>query len=118
MHDHDILDEVSYQAALAEADQGTSTRADDRCSRDLGDKLATRVAELRRGLLPPVAPIERAKPIRRKWLALHRDELIATLTDITQAMSGAVQYAHRDLHGLSDNDLRQLLDLIDTSARD
>jgi hypothetical protein len=119
MNNHDdILDEVSYQAALAEADHGNSTRADDRWSRELGEKLAARVAELRRNLLPAVAPIERAKPIRTKWLALRRDELLAKLDELTRAMSGAVQYAHRDLQGLSDNDLRQLLDLIDTSPRD
>jgi len=117
-HSEDILDELSYQAALAEADHGKSTRDDARWSRDLGDKLASRVAELRRNLLPAAAPIQKAKPIRAKWLALTRAEVIAKLTELTQAMSGAVQYAHRDLQGLSDNDLRQLLDLLDTSPRD
>ena len=116
-HD-DLLDELSYQAALAEADHGQSTRADERWSSEIGVQLQARLAELRRNLLPPPAPIEKAKPVRAKWLALQRDELIAQLTAITQAMSGAVQYAHRDLQGLSDNDLRQLLDLLDTSPRD
>jgi hypothetical protein len=114
----DILDELSYQAALAEADHGTSTPADDRWSRELGDKLQARLAELRRNLLPAAAPIQRVKPIRAKWLALKRDELIAAIAEITQRMSGAVQYAHRDLQGLSEADLRQLLDLLDTSPRD
>ena len=114
----DILDDISYQAALAEAEDGKTTREDERWSRELGDKLQARVAELRRNLLPAAAPIQKAKPIRAKWLALARDEMIAKLTEITQAMSGAVQYAHRDLQGLSDNDLRQLLDLLDTSPRE
>ena len=114
----DLLDELSYQAALAEADHGKSTRADDRAARELGDKLQARLAQLRRNLLPASAPIQKAKPIRAKWLTLQRDAMIAKLTEITQAMSGAVQYAHRDLQGLSDNDLRQLLDLLDTSPRD
>jgi hypothetical protein len=114
----EILDEVSYQAALAEADHGKPGPDDARWSRELGDKLQARLAELRRNLLPAPAPIQKAKPIRAKWLALARDEMIAKLTEITQAMSGAVQYAHRDLQGLSDNDLRQLLDLLDTSPRD
>jgi len=116
-HSEDILDELSYQAALAEADHGRSTSADDRWSRELGDKLQARLAELRRNLLPAAAPIQKAKPIRGKWLVLTRDQLIAKLTELTQSMSGAVQYAHRDLQGLSDNDLRQLLDLLDTSPR-
>ena len=117
-HSEDILDELSYQAALAEADHGTSTRADDRWSRALGEKLGARLAELRRNLLPAAPPMQRAKPIRTKWLELTRDQLVAKLTELTHAMGGAVQYAHRDLHGLSDNDLRQLLDLIDTSPRE
>jgi hypothetical protein len=116
--DEDILDDISYQAALAEAEAGKSTKDDERWSREVGDKLAARVAELRRNLLPAAAPIQKAKPIRAKWLGLDRATMIAKLTEITQAMSGAVQYAHRDLQGLSDNDLRQLLDLLDTSPRE
>lgn len=114
----DILDELSWQAALAEADQGKPAPGDERTARDLGDKLAARLAELRRALLPAAPPVQKARPIRAKWLGLARDQMIAKLTEITQAMSGAVQYAHRDLQGLSDNDLRQLLDLLDTSPRD
>src|SRR5690606_14808199 len=48
----DILDDISYQAALAEADHGKSTPTDDRWARELGAKLDARVAELRRNLLP------------------------------------------------------------------
>jgi hypothetical protein len=118
MTNEDILDELSYQAALAEADHGKQSRADAAWSRELGDKLSARLAQLRRNLLPAAAPIQRAKPIRTKWLALTRDQLLARLTELTQALSGNVQYAHRDLQGLSDNDLRQLLDLLDTSPRD
>lgn len=114
----EILDELSYQAALTEAEHGKCTPDDDRWERELDAKLQARVAELRRNLLPASAPIQKAKPIRKKWLALRRDEMIAKLTEITRAMSGSVQYAHRDLQGLSDNDLRQLLDLLDTSPRD
>ncbi len=111
-----ILDELSYQAALAEADHGTSTRADDTWSRALNDKLQARLAQLRRNLLPAAAPIQRAKPIRAKWLGLARDQLLAALAEMSAG--GTVQYAHRDLQGLSDNDLRQLLDLLDTSPRE
>lgn len=114
----DILDDLSYQAALAEADRGKPTPADERWARELGKRLDARVAELRRNLLPASAPIQQPKPIRAKWLALDRAAMIAKLTEITQGMSGAVQYAHRDLQGLSDHDLRQLLDLLDTSPRD
>lgn len=116
LDDEEILDEVSYQAALAEADHGKSTREDDRWSRELGDKLQVRLAQLRRNLLPAAAPIQKAKPIRAKWLGLARDQLLAALAEMST--TGSVQYAHRDLQGLSDNDLRQLLDLLDTSPRE
>ena len=115
LDNEEILDELSYQAALAEADHGTSTRADDRWSRELGDQLQARLAQLRRNLLPASAPIQKAKPIRAKWLELARDQLLEALGALSVS---DVQYAHRDLQGLSDNDLRQLLDLLDTSPRD
>jgi hypothetical protein len=115
LDNEEILDELSYQAALAEADHGTSTRADDRWSRELGDQLQVRLAQLRRNLLPASAPIQKAKPIRAKWLELARDQLLEALGALSVS---DVQYAHRDLQGLSDNDLRQLLDLLDTSPRD
>ena len=114
----DVLDEISYQAALAEAEHGSSTREDERWSRQLGEQLDARIAELRRNLLPAAAPIEKAKPIRKSVLLLGRDALVAKITDLTQRMGGAVQYAHRDLRGLSDDDLRRLLDMMDPTPRE
>ena len=114
----DVLDEISYQAALAEAEHGKSTREDEQWSRQLGEELDARIAELRRNLLPAAAPIEKAKPIRKSLLLLGRDALVAKITELTQRMGGAVQYAHRDLRGLSDDDLRRLLDMMDPTPRD
>ncbi|MEJ7597428.1 MAG: hypothetical protein WKG01_05920 [Kofleriaceae bacterium] len=113
-----MLDEISYQAALAEAERGKSTREDDSWSRQLGEMLDVRVAELRRNLLPAPAPIEKARPIRKSLLVLGRDALVERITELTQRMGGAVQYAHRDLRGLSDDDLRRLLDMIDPAPRE
>lgn len=115
--DDDILEEVAYQAALADEEQGASTAADDRWSRAVGQQLEARLAQLRRNLLPASAPIKKAKPIRAKWLALKRDQLLAALAELSAAKTVAVQFAYRDLHGLSDDDLRRLLDLLDTSPR-
>ena len=114
----DILEEVAYQAALAEEEEGGSTPADDRWSRALGQTLEARLAQLRRNLLPTAAPIKKAKPIRQKWLALKRDQLLAAIAELSAAKTVAVQFAYRDLNGLSDDDLRRLLDLLDTSPRD
>ena len=111
----DAIDALSYQIALAEAKDGKSTPEDDRWSRDLGEQLKTRLAEMRRNLMP-AATVEKAKPISPDLLELARCVLIAKITAITQAMGGALQYAHRDLSGLSDDDLRRLLDLIRSSV--
>jgi hypothetical protein len=110
----ETVDAISYQLALADAKHGKSKPEDERWSRVLGEQLKVRLAEMRRNLLP-AATVEAAKPISPSLLALGRDALIAKITDITHAMGGALQYAHRDLSGLSDDDLRRLLDLIDSS---
>lgn len=116
--DDDILEEIAYQTALAEEEEGKSTAEDERWSRALGQALEARLAQLRRNLLPATAPIKKAKPIRKKWLALKRDELLAAIAELSAAKTVAVQFAYRDLNGLSDDDLRRLLDLVDTSPRD
>ena len=114
----DILDEISHQAALAEAEHGKSTADDRRWSRELGVSIEARLAELRRNLTPAEAPTERAKPIRPSLLAMARDALIDAISRITQARGRAVQYAHRDLRGLSDDDLRRLLDTLEPTSTD
>lgn len=116
--DDDLLEEVAYQVALAEEEHGDSTAEDDCWSRALGQQLEARLAQLRRNLLPATAPIKKAQPIRPKWLALKRDQLLAMIAEIRAAKGGAVQFAYRDLNGLSDDDLRRLLDLLDTTPRE
>src|SRR4051794_24922897 len=110
----EVLDAISYQLALSEAQHGKSTSDDERWSRQLGEELKARLAEMRRNLLP-AATVETAKPIPAALRELARDVLIAKITAFTQAMGGALQYAHRDLSGLSDDDLRRLLHLIQSS---
>jgi len=114
----DILDEITHQAALYEAQHGKSTPEDRKWARAVGAQLEARVAELRRNLTPADAPIEKAPPIPTSLFALTRDALIARITEVTQAMGGTVQYAHRNLKGLSDDDLRRLLATIDPTLRD
>lgn len=112
----DVLDEVSHQAALAEAEQGKSSADDRKWSRAVGATVEARLAELRRNLTPTEAPTERAKPIRPSLLAMGRDALIAAINLITQAGGDSVQYAHRDLRGLTDDDLRRLLDTLEPDS--
>jgi hypothetical protein len=114
----DVVEEIWHQAALYEAQHGKSTAEDRKWAREVGQMLEARVAELRRNLTPADAPIEKAPPIPKSVYALVRDDLIARITAITSAMGGAVQYAHRNLKGLSDDDLRRLLVTLDPTLRD
>ena len=114
----EILDEVSHHAALAAVARRKSTPRDHQWSRELGANVDARLAELRRNLTPADPPTETAKPIRASTLAMTRDAVIEAITKLTQSMGGAVQFAHRNLTRLSDDDLRRLYDLIDPTARD
>ena len=114
----EILDEIYHQAALADAEHGTSSAEDRRWARELGVKIDARVAELRRNLTPMDAPTEKAKPLRPSTIAMTRDALLEAIATLTRSMGGQIQYAHRNLKGLSDDDLRRLFDTIDPSARD
>ena len=116
--DDDLLEEIAYQVALSDEENERSTSEDARWSRALGQQLEARLAQLRRNLLPAAVPVKKALPIRAKWLGLARDQLLALVAEIRAAKPDAVQFAYRDLNGLSDDDLRRLLDLLDTSPRD
>jgi hypothetical protein len=113
----EVLDAINHQVALDEAENGTATEADRKWSRELGIQIESRLAELRRNLTPADPPKERAKPIRPSTLAMMRDALVEAIGRLTQAMGGTVQYAHRNLTKLSDDDLRRLYDTIDPTNR-
>ena len=114
----EVLDEISHHAAQAAVARRTTTARDEQWSHELGVELDARIAELRRNLTPADEPLEAAKPIRPSTLAMVRDVVIDAITQLTQSMGGAVQFAHRNLTRLSDDDLRRLYDLIDPTNRD
>src|SRR5580700_821572 len=91
----EVLDTICHHVAVAAAENAQPTQEDLRWSRELGLQLEARLAELRRRLTPADEPVEKAKPIRPSTLAMARDELLAGIARITQAMGGAVRYAHR-----------------------
>ena len=116
----DVVDAILHDAALVEAEQGKTTPAQKQIAKQVAAAAAARVAELRRALVPAADPPAKAKPIRASLLALGRDALIAKLDAIAKALAasgdGRVQYAHRNLDGLSDDDLRRLIDLLDPDS--
>jgi hypothetical protein len=113
----DVLDTIAHQVALEDAENGKPTAEDRKWSKELGVKVEARLAELRRNLTPADPPKERARPLRASTLAMARDALMGAIERITSSMGGQVQYAHRNLTKLSDDDLRRIYDTIDPSNR-
>jgi hypothetical protein len=112
-----LLDWLYHEAALVEADEGMSSPADRRWARAMVGSIHERLAAMRRNLVPAAAPVVAARPVRAGLLAMGREALLAKLAAITAAMGDAVQYAHRDLAGLSDDDLRRVIDAVDPDGR-
>jgi hypothetical protein len=105
----EILDAI-YQEAALDAMDGKASVDDRRWADGVSKRVQSRLAELRRNLVPAAAPLVRAKPVRASLIAMGRDALLAKL----EALTGpSVRYAHRNLDGLSDDDLRRLVDTLD-----
>lgn len=109
----EILDAIYHDVAMVEAEDGDATSEDRKWAGEVRTRVQARLAELRRNLLPAEAPARPAKPVRAKYLAMARDALLAAIDDITNRMGGTIQVAHRNLSGLSDDDLRRLLETLD-----
>ena len=104
------LDAVIDQVAEEEAENGKPTEEDIRWSHDLRLKMKSSIAALRRQLTPVQPIVRRAKPIGSEIRALDRAGLLARLEALRQRED--VRYAHQDLTGLSDDDLRQMLAIL------
>jgi hypothetical protein len=103
-----ILEHVAdADADIAEADLAPSSEADRQWALEQHAKMQFRIAAMRRLHTPSHPAIERAPPASASIRALSRAELLAQLEQLSQG--GAVQFAHRSLTGLTDDDLRQLL---------
>lgn len=114
----EILDAIYNDAALSEAESGGASPEDKKWAQGVRSDVQARLAEMRRSLTPAAAPAKKAKPIRPSLLALGRDALVERLSQLTQKMGGAVQFAHRNFAGLSDDDLRRLIDTLEPTAED
>jgi hypothetical protein len=92
--------------AMSEVDT-ESTEDDRRWAREQHAQMQARIAAMRRQHTPRHPAIERAPQPGPEILAMTRAELLARLNSLSQG--GAVQYAHRNLTALTDEDLRQML---------
>lgn len=110
----DALDALYEDLALYASEHGTATPKDKEWAARMRVRTMERVAEMRRNLVPDVEPIK-ARPIRPSLLAMTRDALLARFDEISKRMGGAVQVAHRHLKDLSDDDLRRVIETLETA---
>jgi len=113
----DTLEFLLHEVAFVEAEHGVSSREELRQEREIHASVHERIAERRRKLFDTVAVPEPTSlgPIPSRLMAWTRDVLLARIARLAETEPGAVQYAHKDLSGLSDNDLRRLVQLLDDS---
>lgn len=110
----DALDALYEDMAMYASEHGTATPKDKEWAERMRARTLDRIAAMRRNLVPDVAPIK-APPIRASLLAMTRDALLARFDEISRRMGGAVQVAHRHLKDLSDDDLRRVLETLETA---
>jgi hypothetical protein len=111
-----VLRTILEHVAEEETEDGPSTEAEERWAQKLHQTMTARIAVMRRQLTPFGAPIKAPSPIRSDLHALPRLEMLARIAALVEA--GAVQYAHQDLTGLSDEDLRWLLAELSPTTED
>jgi hypothetical protein len=99
-----LLDDIAEQAVEDLAPTADSIR----WSRALGDQVRRELARMeRRGVRARTDVIRPSVAIPAEIQALDRDSMLARLECLRQG--ARVQYAHRDLSGLSDDELRRML---------
>lgn len=99
----DLLDDVAEQAVEDLAPTADSIR----WSRALGDQVRRELARMERRGVRARDVVRPSVAIPAEIQALDRDSMLARLECLRQ--SAKVQYAHRDLSGLSDDELRRML---------
>lgn len=108
----DVLDTIYDETGQVELERGKHSREQMRWAKGVVATLRERIAEKRRALVPDQVSRTKAKPISDAARALDRDGLIAKLTEFARRGPN-VQFAFRNLKGLSDDDLRRILDLLE-----
>jgi hypothetical protein len=111
-----VLDRILDHVAEEDAENGSSSEADERWAQALHRKMTARIAVMRRQLTPFGATIKVPTPIRSELRALRREELLVQIAALVD--SGAARYAHQDLTRLTDEDLRQLLAELSPAPKD
>jgi hypothetical protein len=106
----EVLEAVFHDAAMHAVEEGESTPEQKAWAAQLHAKVAAQLDQMEQNLALPAMP-RPALPIRPRYLAMVRDELLASVSGLISA--GRLQVAYRNLSALSDDDLRRLLQSVD-----
>ncbi|MEO7732907.1 MAG: hypothetical protein ABIY55_18225 [Kofleriaceae bacterium] len=105
-----VWDDILDLVAEDDAETGEPSEEDQQWSQRMELGVKSRLAELRRRLTPTAVPVKRGVKIPSEIQALARPALVAKLELLRKGAN--VRYAHQDLTGLSDNDLRTMLAIL------
>lgn len=116
--DSRTLDILTREVGLMEMEDGHTTPDDRRWAESVVASMNARIADYRRDRLPKtVPPIKKAAPITERLRAMPRAVLEALLGSLVETCGPEAQFAHRHLDTLSDNDLRRMIQTIETHSK-
>ena len=108
---------VTHEVGLLEMADGRTTPEDRRWAQDVVASMRKQVAEYRRSKLPEAVTIRKAAPITERLRAMSRAALEALFGSLVEQCGPDLQFGHRKLEMLSDNDLRRLIHTIETHTK-
>lgn len=112
------LDILTREVGLMEMEDGHVTPETRRWADAAARLIEGRVAEHRRNRLPKNAPpIKKAEPITDRLRAMPRALLEALFGSLVEQWGPQAQFAHRKLDTLSDNDLRRMIQTIESHTK-
>ena len=111
------LDIITREVGLLELEDPEPTADDRRWAEGVVASVHARVAEYRKSRLPKtVPPIKKAEPISKRLLAMPRAVLEPLFASLVQQLGPEVQFAHRNLEDLTDNDLRRMIQKLEKAG--
>jgi len=114
----DILDALADEAARYEEEEGKPTPESRAAAQRYRSMIDDRLAAMRRADLEQLEPAQVARGwIRPDLLEMTRDKLVAYIRRL-QDQQPALGFAHRSLRNVSDDDLRTMIEDIESTMED
>ena len=113
----DLPSIITHEVGLLEMEDGRKSTEDLRWAEGVVASMRTKIAQYRRDNLPASVPIKKAAPLTARLLAMPRAALEALFGTLVAAVGPEAQFAHRNLDALSDNDLRRMIQTIETHTK-